>query len=71
MNTQKRTISADEAARVLGTSRMMVKEMVKRGIIPGDVVKIGKLDRIIIPRAKFETYLGEKTEQAQDIRKEV
>ena len=64
MNTQKRTISAQEAARILGTSQMMVKEMVKRGIIPGDVVKIGKQDRIIIPRARFEEYLGEKTKQA-------
>ena len=63
MNTQKRTISAREAARVLGTSQMMVKEMVKRGIVPGDIVSIGKQDRIIIPRAKFEAYLGEKTEQ--------
>ena len=63
MNTEKRTISAKEVALMLGTSQMMVKEMVKLGIVPGNVLTFGKRDRIIIPRAQFEAYLGEKVEQ--------
>jgi predicted transcriptional regulator len=62
VNTQKRIITAKEVAGILGVSQMMVKDMVERKIIPGDVVRReGKRDRIIIPRAKFEEYLGEKT----------
>lgn len=64
MNTEKRTITAKEVARILGTSQMMVKEMVKRGILPGDVINISGRDRIIIPRARFfDEYLGEAVDK--------
>lgn len=61
MNNQKRTISCHDAAQMLGTSHQIIKAMIKKGIIQGTVIETttGR-DRIIIPRAKFEEYLGEK-----------
>ena len=63
LNTQKRIITAKEVARILGTSQMVIKELVRQGVLPGIVTKQGTKDRIIIPRAKFEEYLGERIEE--------
>lgn len=53
--TYKQTLTVEEAAAMLGVSRGLAYESVKRGDIPS--LKIGK--RIVIPRPALERMLAD------------
>ncbi len=58
MTNQKLAISVDEAARILGISRNLAYEAVRRGDIPS--IRVGQ-KRILIPIRALERLLdGEK-----------
>jgi len=52
---EKLTYNVPEAAKVLGISRSLAYELVKRGEIPA--LRIGS-KRVVIPKAALEKYLG-------------
>lgn len=54
MNTERLTLTVDEAAERLGLSRPVAYQAVKRGEIP--VIRIGR--RILIPIAALEKMLA-------------
>jgi len=54
-NTAARTVTVEQAARVLGIGRGLAYQAVKRGDIPS--IRIG--GRILIPRARILELLGE------------
>ena len=54
MDTEKLTLTVDEAARCLGIGRNSAYEAIARGEIPA--VKIGK--RLLVPRAALEKMLS-------------
>lgn len=59
MSDQKQVISVDEAARILGISRNLAYEAVRRGDIPS--IRVGQ-KRILIPVRALERLLDcEKT----------
>ena len=59
MSGQKQVISVDEAARILGISRNLAYEAVRRGDIPS--IRVGQ-KRILIPVRALERLLDcEKT----------
>lgn len=60
MNTECRTISVEEAGRLLGVSRNTAYECVKSGHLP--VIRLGR--KIRVPRAALEKMLGEPIAQA-------
>lgn len=51
----KKTLTVDEAAQLLGVGRSTAYEAVRRGEIP--VVRIGK--RLLVPMAALEKMLAE------------
>jgi excisionase family DNA binding protein len=54
------TLTVDETAALLGISRGLAYEGVRRGEIPS--VKVGK--RIVVPRTRLEAWLaGERREE--------
>jgi excisionase family DNA binding protein len=53
------TLTVPEAARVLGISRSMAYEAVRRGEIP--VLRFGR--RVIVPRAALMKMLGEEVDK--------
>jgi len=54
MDTEKLTLTVDEAARCLGIGRNSAYEAIARGEIPA--VKIGK--RLLVPKAALEKMLS-------------
>ncbi|MFZ2080443.1 MAG: helix-turn-helix domain-containing protein [Xanthobacteraceae bacterium] len=54
--TKPRTLSVEEAGRILGISRMAAYQAVWRGQIPS--IRIGR--RLLIPLAKLNELLGER-----------
>jgi excisionase family DNA binding protein len=53
--TEPRTVSVEEAGRLLGVSRMAAYQAVWRGQIPS--IRIGR--RLLVPVAKLNAMLGE------------
>jgi excisionase family DNA binding protein len=51
--SQRRTLSVEEAGRMLGISRGAAYEYAKSGAIP--TIKLGK--RVLVPKAAFEKLL--------------
>jgi excisionase family DNA binding protein len=51
---ERRTLSIEEAAEVLGVGRSLMYDAAKRGEIP--VIKIGR--RLVVPRARLEALLA-------------
>lgn len=63
MDTEKLTLTVDEAARCLGIGRNSAYEAIARGEIPA--VKIGK--RLLIPKVALEKMLsGDDSKNAED-----
>jgi excisionase family DNA binding protein len=54
-DTVRRTVSVDEAARLIGISRAAAYAAVARGEIP--TLRIGR--RVLVPRAQLAAMLGE------------
>lgn len=52
---EARTLTVDEAAKILGISRNLAYELVRLGQIPS--VRLGR--RIVVPRAALERLLEE------------
>jgi excisionase family DNA binding protein len=59
MKEQKSTLTVEEAARLLGISRGLAFQAVRRGDIPS--IRIGR--RILIPIARLHAMLDTETEQ--------
>jgi excisionase family DNA binding protein len=57
MDSDSKTLSVDDAARLLGISRSLAYEGVRMGQIPS--IRIGK--RIIVPRAALDRMLDTGT----------
>jgi len=55
MDTQKLTLTVNEAAKMLGIGRQLAYDKVKTGEIP--VIKIGR--RLLVPRSALEKLLAE------------
>ncbi len=55
METEKLTLTVDEAAKILGIGRQLAYDRVKTGEIP--VIKIGR--RLLVPRAALEKLLAD------------
>ncbi|MCK4388185.1 MAG: helix-turn-helix domain-containing protein [Dehalococcoidia bacterium] len=53
METEKLTLTVDEAAKILGIGRQLAYNRVKTGEIP--VIKIGR--RLLVPRKALERLL--------------
>jgi excisionase family DNA binding protein len=51
---ERRTVSVEQAAQILGIGRNQAYEAARRGDIP--VIKIGK--RLLVPRAALDRMLG-------------
>lgn len=62
MTTTTATLTAVEAAKLLGIGRNQAYEAIRRGEIPS--LRIG--GRIVIPRAKLMRLLGEPTADELD-----
>lgn len=62
MTTTTATLTAVEAAKLLGIGRNQAYEAIRRGEIPS--LRIG--GRIVIPRAKLMRLLGESTADELD-----
>ena len=60
MNSERRTLTIDEAAKALGVSRGAAYAAAGRGELP--TVRIGK--RYVVPRSQLEKMLGEKLDIA-------
>jgi excisionase family DNA binding protein len=56
--TPSRTVSVEEAARIIGISRALAYDAVARGEIP--TLRIGR--RVLVPRARLSAMLGEPTQ---------
>jgi excisionase family DNA binding protein len=56
--TPPRTVTIDEAGRMLGISRGLAYDAAKRGEIP--TVKIGR--RLLVPRARLLELIGDTAE---------
>jgi excisionase family DNA binding protein len=57
--TGRKTLTVEEAAKLLGIGRGLAYEGVRDGSIPS--VRIGR--RVLVPRARLLALLGEETEQ--------
>lgn len=55
METEKLTLTVDEAAKILGIGRQLAYDRVKTGEIPA--IKIGR--RLLVPKKALEKLLGE------------
>lgn len=60
MNTERQTMTVDEAAEVLGISRNLAYELVHRGELP--CLRLGR--RVVVPRAALERLLGGPASEA-------
>lgn len=54
MEPQRMTFSVEEAAGVLGISRALAYELVRRGELPR--LRLGR--RIVVPRRALEDFIG-------------
>jgi len=63
MDTEKLTLTVDEAARCLGIGRNSAYEAIARGEIP--VIKVGK--RLLVPKAALEKMLQEPKTISPDV----
>jgi excisionase family DNA binding protein len=54
--TQRQTLTVDEAAAVLGVSTWAAYEAIKAGDFPVEVVHVGR--RVLVPRRLLEAKLG-------------
>lgn len=59
---QKVTFTVPEAAELMGISRGLAYEMVRRGDVPS--IKLGR--RLLVPRAALETLLGRLEDAPHD-----
>jgi excisionase family DNA binding protein len=58
MNLDKKTVTVEQAAKVLGVGRSLAYKAVREGDIPS--IKIGR--RLLIPKAALAELLGEAYE---------
>jgi len=61
MVDERRTLSIEEAAAVLGIGRSLAYDAAKRGEIPA--IKIGR--RLVVPRARLDAMLAAEAETEQ------
>lgn len=54
MEAQRLTLSVEEAANVLGISRALAYELVRRGELPR--LRLGR--RVVVPRQALEDFIG-------------
>ncbi|MDP9441136.1 MAG: helix-turn-helix domain-containing protein [Actinomycetota bacterium] len=54
MEAQRLTLSVEEAANVLGISRALAYELVRRGELPR--LRLGR--RVVVPRKALEDFIG-------------
>ena len=59
---ERRTLSIEEAAAVLGVGRSLMYDAARRGEIP--VIKIGR--RLVVPRARLDAMLAAEGDAAED-----
>jgi len=57
---QRKTVTVEEAARMLGIGRTLAYEAIRRGEFPTAVIRIG--NRWVIPRAALEAVLATPVE---------
>ena len=60
---QRQVLKVEDAMSVLGVSRWMVYEMIRRGELP--VLRVGRLVRI--PREALDEWIATKTEHSRDV----
>ena len=54
MNQERKTVTVEEAARVIGWSRVKAYEAVKQGVLPA--IRFGR--RIVVPVAALDNWLA-------------
>lgn len=54
-STQPRTVSVEDAARILGIGRSLAYQLANDGQIP--TLRLGR--RLLVPRARLDALLGE------------
>jgi excisionase family DNA binding protein len=60
MTTTRLTMSVEEAGELLGISRGLAYELVRKGVLPS--LRLGR--RLVVPRAALESMLSEALAQA-------
>lgn len=63
MEAPRMTFSVEEAAGVLGISRALAYELVRRGELPR--LRLGR--RIVVPRRALEDFIGAASDREADL----